>query len=55
MLAYQPQYTAYEAKFVSQKHPFHILDASPYPLLVSVFLFTLLVPLTFSLHSMSLS
>lgn len=34
----------------SQKHPFHILDASPYPFLVSFFLFALLVPVTFYLH-----
>lgn len=38
----------------SQKHPFHILDASPYPFLVSFFLFTLLVPVTFYLHGVEI-
>jgi hypothetical protein len=33
-----------------QKHPFHILDASPYPFLVSFFLVALLIPVTFYLH-----
>jgi hypothetical protein len=37
-----------------QKHPFHILDSSPFPFLVSIFLFTLLVPLTFYLHGVQL-
>lgn len=37
-----------------QKHPFHILDASPFPFLVSLFLFTLLVPVTFYLHGVEL-
>lgn len=36
--------------FQSQKHPFHILDVSPFPALTGLFLFTLLTPLTFSLH-----
>ena len=38
----------------SQKHPFHILDASPYPFLVSFFLLTLLVPTTFYMHGLDL-
>lgn len=38
------------ATFKSQKHPFHILDASPFPFLTGLFLLTLLTPLTFSLH-----
>jgi hypothetical protein len=38
----------------SQTHPFHILDGSPYPLLTALFLFIMLVPLTFSLHDSSL-
>ena len=37
-----------------QKHPFHILDSSPFPFLVSVFLFTLLVPATFYFHGVEL-
>lgn len=38
----------------SQKHPFHILDASPYPFLVSLFLLVLLVPTTLYLHGLDL-
>jgi len=38
----------------SQKHPFHILDASPYPFLVSFFLLTLLIPTTFYMHGLDL-
>ena len=38
----------------SQQHPFHILDASPFPFLTGLFLATLLIPLTFSLHGVSL-
>jgi len=38
----------------SQKHPFHILDASPFPFLTGLFLATLLVPLTFSMHGVDL-
>jgi hypothetical protein len=34
----------------SQKHAFHILDASPYPFLVSFFLLSLLVPTTLYMH-----
>jgi len=34
----------------SQKQPFHILDASPYPFLVSFFLAALLIPVIFYLH-----
>ena len=37
-----------------QKHPFHILDSSPFPFLVSLFLFTLLVPATFYFHGVEL-
>lgn len=37
-----------------QKHPFHILDSSPFPFLVSLFLFTLLVPVTFYFHGVEL-
>ncbi len=33
-----------------QKHPFHIFDFSPF--LVSIFLFTLLVPLTYYLYDL---
>jgi len=40
--------------FRSQQHPFHILDASPFPFLTGLFLATLLIPLTFSLHGVSL-
>jgi len=38
----------------SQKHPFHILDASPYPFLVSFFLLALLIPTTFYMHGLDL-
>jgi len=38
----------------SQKHPFHILDASPYPFLVSFFLLTLLVPTTLYMHGLNM-
>jgi hypothetical protein len=38
----------------SQKHPFHILDASPYPFLVSFFLLALLIPTTFYMHASDL-
>ena len=38
----------------SQKHAFHILDASPYPFLVSFFLLALLVPTTLHMHSLDL-
>lgn len=38
----------------SQKHPFHILDASPYPFLVSFFLLTLLVPTTLYMHGLDM-
>jgi cytochrome c oxidase subunit 3 len=38
----------------SQKHPFHILDASPYPFLVSFFLFALLIPVIFYLHGIEI-
>lgn len=48
---YTPQYTKEQAKFVQQKHPFHILDASPYPFLVSLFLFSWLVPQVMYLHA----
>ena len=37
-----------------QKHPFHILNASPYPFLVSFFLFALIIPVTFYLHGVEL-
>jgi len=40
--------------FRSQQHPFHILDASPFPFLTGLFLATLLVPLTFALHGVDL-
>lgn len=40
--------------FLSQRHPFHILDASPFPFLTGLFLLSLLVPLTFSLHGVDL-
>jgi len=36
--------------FKSQQHPFHILDASPFPFLTGLFLATLLVPLTPPTH-----
>jgi len=39
----------------SQKHPFHILDASPYPFLVSFFLVALLIPVTFYMHGIELA
>lgn len=38
----------------AQKHPFHILDASPYPFLVSFFLLALLVPVTYYFHGVDL-
>jgi len=38
----------------SQKHAFHILDASPYPFLVSFFLLTLLAPTTLYMHALDL-
>jgi len=37
-----------------QKHAFHILDASPYPFLVSFFLLTLLIPTTLYMHALEL-
>ena len=40
--------------FFSQRHPFHILDASPFPFLTGFFLLSLLIPLTFSLHGVDL-
>jgi len=39
----------------SQKHPFHILDASPYPFLVSFFLLALLTPVTLYMHGVELT
>jgi hypothetical protein len=38
----------------SQKHAFHILDASPYPFLVSFFLLFLLIPTTLYMHTLEL-
>jgi hypothetical protein len=38
----------------SQKHAFHILDASPYPFLVSFFLLSLLIPTTLHMHNLDL-
>jgi len=38
----------------SQKHAFHILDASPYPFLVSFFLLSLLIPTTLYMHALDL-
>lgn len=38
----------------SQKHAFHILDASPYPFLVSFVLLALLSALTMSMHGLAL-
>lgn len=38
----------------SQKHAFHILDASPYPFLVSFFLLFLLIPTTLYMHTIEL-
>jgi hypothetical protein len=38
-------------RFKSQKHPFHILPGSPFPLLTGLSLFAMLVPLTQYLHS----
>jgi len=40
--------------FVAQRHPFHILETSPFPFLTGFFLLTLLMPLTFSLHGVDL-
>jgi len=40
--------------FDRQKHPFHLLGPSPYPLLVSTFLFFLLLSTTFYLHGMEI-
>jgi len=37
-----------------QKHAFHILDASPYPFLVSFILLALLGSLTLSMHGLPL-
>jgi cytochrome c oxidase subunit 3 len=37
-----------------QKHAFHILDASPYPFLVSFFLLFLLIPVTLYMHALEL-
>jgi cytochrome c oxidase subunit 3 len=37
-----------------QKHAFHILDASPYPFLVSFFLLFLLIPTTLYMHALEL-
>ena len=39
----------------SQKHPCHILDASPYPFLVSFFLLALLTPVTLYMHGVELA
>lgn len=38
----------------SQKHAFHILEASPYPFLVSLFLLSLLIPTTLYMHALDL-
>lgn len=40
--------------FKQQKHPFHILGPSAFPLLTGVFLFLWLAPQTFYLHGLSL-
>jgi hypothetical protein len=40
--------------FQRQKHAFHILDASPYPFLVSFFLLFLLIPTTMYMHGLEL-
>ena len=40
--------------FFAQRHPFHILETSPFPFLTGFFLLTLLMPLTFSLHGVDL-
>jgi len=37
-----------------QRHPFHILDVSPYPFLVSFFLLALLIPTVFFMHGLEL-
>lgn len=49
-----PTSFAQTKNFLTQRHPFHILDASPFPFLTGFFLLTLLVPLTFSLHGVDL-
>lgn len=38
--------------FKSQKHPFHILSASPYPVLTALFLFSWLAPQVFYWHGL---
>lgn len=38
------------ARFTSQKHPYHILSASAFPVLTSLFLLCLLIPQVFLLH-----
>lgn len=38
--------------FQSQKHPFHILSPSPYPILTAFFLFSWLVPQVYYLHGL---
>jgi len=45
---------SYIQPFVAQRHPFHILETSPFPFLTGFFLLTLLMPLTFSLHGVDL-
>lgn len=50
MLASQKNISTLNTTIQSQKHPFHILDSSPFPFLTGFFLLTLLTPLTFSLH-----
>jgi cytochrome c oxidase subunit 3 len=40
--------------FKAQKHPYHILGASPFPILTALFLFSWLVPQVFYLHGLPL-
>jgi hypothetical protein len=38
----------------AQKHPFHILSASSYPFLVSIYLLFMLIPATLNMHGLEL-
>lgn len=40
------------AQFAKQQHPFHILDASPFPFLTGLFAFIWLVPQVFYMHGL---
>lgn len=46
--------SANNVQCLRQRHPFHILDSSAFPFLVSFFLLTLLAPATLYMHGVDL-